>query len=467
MKQVFGVLFLVSISFPFLSCTENRPMKKSFTGEKGEVRLMTLHPGHFHAALVQKTMYEQIAPEVHVYAPPGQDVDDHVKRIQGFNSREENPTHWQVKLYTGEDFLERMLREKPGNVLITAGNNQRKTAYIKAAVDAGIHVLADKPMCIDESGFRMLKEAFASAEQNGILLYDIMTERSEITTILQKELSLIPEIFGELEKGTPDNPAVVKESVHHFFKTVAGSPLKRPAWFFDVTQEGDGLVDVTTHLVDLVQWACFPQQIIDYEREIEILSAKRWPNYLTLPQFSRVTQQSEFPDYLSDLVKGEVLPVYCNGEILYRIKGVVAKVAVVWNYEAPEGAKDTHYSVMRGSKANLIILQGKEQNYRPELYVEAIDPELKASLDEALKHAIRDLQKQYPGIALQREQGRWHVTIPDDLRIGHEAHFAQVTERFLDCLFDGKLPDWEVPNMIAKYYITTTALKLAKSCGER
>ncbi|MDP4206090.1 MAG: putative oxidoreductase C-terminal domain-containing protein, partial [Bacteroidota bacterium] len=44
---------------------------------------------------------------------------------------------------------------------------------------------------------------------------------------------------------------------------------------------------------------------------------------------------------------------------------------------------------------------------------------------------------------------------------GHEAHFAQVTEKFLGYLKDGKLPRWEVPNMIAKYYTTTSALKMA------
>ena len=46
-----------------------------FTGAKGEVKLMTLDPGHFHAALIQKTMYEQIDPTVYVYAPEGDDVD--------------------------------------------------------------------------------------------------------------------------------------------------------------------------------------------------------------------------------------------------------------------------------------------------------------------------------------------------------------------------------------------------------
>jgi hypothetical protein len=27
---------------------------------------------------------------------------------------------------------------------------------------------------------------------------------------------------------------------------------------------------------------------------------------------------------------------------------------------------------------------------------------------------------------------------------------------------NGRLPDWEVPNMLAKYYITTRALEMAK-----
>ena len=52
-----------------------------FTGAKGEVKLMTLDPGHFHAALVQKTMYDQVSPTVTVYAPQGPDLQDHLDRI--------------------------------------------------------------------------------------------------------------------------------------------------------------------------------------------------------------------------------------------------------------------------------------------------------------------------------------------------------------------------------------------------
>ncbi len=68
-------------------------------------------------------------------------------------------------MYTGSDYLEKMLADKAGNMLVLAGNNQKKTDYIKKGVDAGINVLADKPMAIDVAGSSLLKEAFASAEE--------------------------------------------------------------------------------------------------------------------------------------------------------------------------------------------------------------------------------------------------------------------------------------------------------------
>ena len=122
--------------------------------------LSIYNPGHFHAALVQKKMYDQISPDVHIFAPDGPDVLDHLNRINGFNIRSDNPTSWKTQVYKGEDFLQKMISDRPGNVMITAGNNQKKTEYIKAAIDAGIHVLADKPMAIDQNDFVLLKKAF-------------------------------------------------------------------------------------------------------------------------------------------------------------------------------------------------------------------------------------------------------------------------------------------------------------------
>jgi predicted dehydrogenase len=455
-KTLITIAVILSAAVCLAYC---RQANAKFTGEPNEVKLINLDPGHFHASLVQKTMYEQVSPTVYVYAPEGSDVRDYLNQIDKFNAREKDPTHWNEINYTGPDFLQKMIQEKHGNVVVISGNNAKKADYICESVEAGLNVLADKPMVTEPEQFPLLVKAFDTAKQKGVLLYDIMTERHEITTILQKKLANSPEVFGQLQKGTRENPAVTKESVHHFFKYVAGNPIKRPAWFFDTKQQGEGLVDVTTHLVDLVQWECFPEQIINYKNDIEMIEAKRWATPITPAQFKEVTQMDKFPDYLEKYAADGNLNVYSNGEMTYIIKGICAKVSVVWKYRAPEGAGDTHYSIMRGSKCNLIIRQGKEEGYKPILYIEADKNQDSSKLETEINNTLR---KEYPDITIQSiSPGKWQVNIPDKYRVGHEAHFAQVTQQFLKFLVNG-MPDWEVPNMIAKYYTTTQALKKAK-----
>ncbi|MFC1502085.1 putative oxidoreductase C-terminal domain-containing protein [bacterium] len=453
-------VIIILIFILFYGCSKKHG--KTFTGTAGEVKLMTLDPGHFHAALVQKVMYPQVNPVVHVYGSMGPDIQDHLRRIGNFNRRDEKPTQWNTVLYTEDDFFENMLQEQPGNVVILSGNNRRKTEYIKACVNGGLHVLSDKPMCIDQAGFNLLKSAFEKARKNNVLLYDIMTERYEITTILQKTLSRITGVFGTLQQGTPENPAVVKESVHHFFKYVSGNPIKRPAWYFDTDQQGEGLVDVTTHLVDLIQWQCFPGETIKYQSDIRILKARHWPTLFSKDQFKKVTRLPEFPHYLRANLQEGLLPVFCNGDMIYRIKDVHAKVSVIWNFQAEKGGGDTHFSIMRGTQSHLIIRQGKEQQYRPELYVELEQDKERKVVQDALAKAMVSIQETYPGVDLESQSEGWHIIIPDKYRIGHEAHFGQVTEKYLGYLVEGKLPEWEVPNMIAKYYTTTIALEVAR-----
>ena len=446
------------------SCSSKKEQTEGFTGAQGEVKLITLDPGHFHAALVQKVSYPQVCKDVYVYAPGGFDAEEHLKRIEGFNTRADNPTGWNEIVYTGSDYLEKMLAEKKGNVMVQAGNNGKKTEYIKKTLEAGINVLSDKPMAINSQNFQLLEECFDIAKQKNILLYDIMTERNEITTLLQRELSTIPAIYGEQLKGSPEEPAIVKESVHHLFKLVDNKPLTRPVWYFDVTQQGEGIVDVTTHLVDLVQWEAFPDQIIDYKKDIEFVDANRWTTSISPEEFKQVTGTDAYPDFLKKDVENDTLKVYCNGDIVYKIKGVTAKVSVIWNYTFPEGGGDTHFSVMKGSKADLIIRQGKEQGYKPELYIEVLPDIDLAAYEKELAAAMSTVVDKYPGVALDKVSDNvWQVQIPASYRVGHEAHFGQVMENYLQYLKDGKLPDWEVPNMIAKYYVTTHALEMAKA----
>ena len=437
-----------------MSDEKQREMERKY-----EVSFITVDPGHFHASLVQKIMYDQVSPDVYVYAPEGPDYLQHLERIDAYNSRSDEPTSWNEIVYTGPDFFEKMVREKAGNVVVLSGNNRKKAEYITKSIKAGLNVLADKPMIIVPGDFPKLEEAFRIAGEKGTLLYDIMTERYEVTTILQKMLAQNEEIFGKLITGTSGDPAVTKVSVHNFSKLVSGTHLLRPAWFFDVDQQGEGIVDVATHLVDLIQWECFPGQILK-PSDVNMVSARRWPTILTKEEFREVTGEDEFPGYLQKDIRDGRLNVYSNGEMLYRIKGIWAKVSVTWNYQAPPGGGDTHYSVMHGTKCDLVIQQGADEKFVPTLYVV-----IKGSSINDFASRLKTVLVTLPYDSLQIEsvdRNTLKIDIPSKYRVTHEEHFGQVMEKFLQYMKEGKIPEWEKAGMITKYYTTTSALKKSK-----
>ena len=163
--------------------------------------------------------------------------------------------------------------------------------------------------------------------------------------------------------------------------------------------------------------------------------------------------------HLSKYVKNGILNVMSNGEMNYTLKNIHARVGIKWNYEAPEGTGDTHYAKMRGTKANILIKQGKEQNYKPVVYLEI----LKSASEKGLQSAIARLQGKYPGLIITKAGGLWELVIPEKYKVPHEEHFAEVVKNYLGYLKTGELPAWEIPNMLAKYYTTTQAAEMAKS----
>src|SRR5437588_857658 len=108
------------------------------------VRFITVLPGHFHAALIQKEMVPGVDRTAHVYAPLDSDLLAHLGRVASFNARPERPTDWRLEVHAGPDYGERFLNERPGSVVVLAGRNRLKLGLMRAAADAGLHVLADK-----------------------------------------------------------------------------------------------------------------------------------------------------------------------------------------------------------------------------------------------------------------------------------------------------------------------------------
>ena len=208
-----------------------------------------------------------------------------------------------------------------------------------------------------------------------------------------------------------------------------------------------------------------PEQEIDYTKDIEFTSAKRWATPIPLDKYRLVTGKDEYPSFLKKDIVDDTLQVYSNGELNYKLNGVNCRVSVVWNFMAAvgtEGTGDTHYSVVKGSKANIEIRQGAEQKYKPVLYV-VNNGDDDAAFEATLRKALKSVGDKYPGLGIEKSGDKeWKVTIPADIVKTHEQRFSSVMKVYLGYLVDGQIPAWERSQMISKYYTTTKALEVAK-----
>jgi hypothetical protein len=199
-----------------------------------------------------------------------------------------------------------------------------------------------------------------------------------------------------------------------------------------------------------------------------VLRGKRWPTTLTLAEFQRVTGEKDFPATLKDTVRNGRIDYYCNNRVDYTLRGVHIRLEPIWDFVSPPGKKDTDLLVFRGQRARVEVRQGAEEQYRREVYVIPNAESDRAAVRAALHKRVAALQSECPGVAIEEQSGRLQVTIPDSLRISHEEHFALVARRFLEYVRDPqKLPAWEKPNMLAKYYVTTKGVELARPSAAR
>jgi predicted dehydrogenase len=419
---------------------------------------MTLAPGHFHAALVQKRALHGIHHRTYVYGPLDPDTVAHIARLTSFNCRRDNPTSWDVDLRAGADYLERFARETPGNTVILSGRNRPKIDLMTLAVENCLHVVADKPWIVEHADFPKLEALFRQAELRDVLVWDVLTERYEITNWLQRELVRDPELFGEWQAGTPDRPALVFHSVHSLKKQVNGQPLVRPWWWFDPSISGEAMSDVGVHLADLAIWLVAPEQSVEYSTQIQMLSADRTPLLLTEDEYRQVTRQSGYPAELKPRVVNGQLYYAGNNTATFVLRGVHVKLITAWEYEVP---CDTHQSTARGTRATVSVRQ--PPTGRPELFVAATNPADHAAVVQSLRDKCDLLQREFVGMSVTDLGAEAQVMIPDSWRAGHEDHFAAVMEEFVRCFHTPRaVQPWDRPNALARYYITTKAVEMAR-----
>jgi predicted dehydrogenase len=418
-------------------------------------RLIEVDPGHPHAAALHAGMLAGFSDTAHIYAPLGADLTAHLNRVAVFNQRGKNPTHWSIEVYAGPDYLEQMLREPPGNVVVLSGRNEKKMDYIDAALRGGQNVLADKPWIVEAKDLPRLEAALRIADEKHLIAYDAMTQRFDAAYQLQRELVSDTEIFGEPAAGTPEQPSVRMENLHALLKMSAAGPSLRPAWYFDIRQQGEGIADVGTHLVDLVEWTLFANQPIDYRRDIQVLRARRWPTVLTREQFELVTGEKAWPNFLRGAVKDDRLQYFTNNDGVFTIRGVHVLLSVKWEYEAPVGVKDFYFASYQGTHSRIELREGAAEHYIPEVFV--------IPLSGYREPVLARLKAMRPRGEVRKSGEALHLVLAPEERTRDENYFGLLADRFLGfARKPNTLPSWETPNMIAKYYVTTRCVQLAR-----
>lgn len=430
--------------------------------------LLFYEVGHFHAALLLRKMNPRVSPVVHVYAEPGPDLDRFRALIDGFNNRATEPTVWDPRMHEGPNPLERLIAERRGELVMVAGRNATKLDAIRHLHGAGLAVLADKPWIMSAASVSDLNAVTAGAPT----AMDIMTQRHEVSALLRHRVVATESVFGRfIASGSgPVEPefesALEFRSVHHLCKTVDGRPLRRPEWYYDVRVQGDGLVDIQSHLVDQAQWLIEAAPPADAkmskgEREGEpiIDRAERWATPVAPDVYLDSTGADMFPTSLEGDVRDGVLQLACNGRLDYRLRGVAVSQHTTWEARHPPGGGDTHTAIARGKGAIVVVRHGPETSGTTRIH---LAPGQIPDLAARVSAALGDWRDEFPGLdTAETDDDGVELLIPPTLETPHETNFVAVLDDFLDRVDQGRPSSELAARIRTRYTLLARAHEMA------
>lgn len=417
------------------------PVSAIFAGNPR--RIVVIDPGHPHASGVQSARIKGVSDTVLVFAPEGPELREYLQAIEKVNKRKKNPTSWMEQVYTGKDYLKKVPKARKGDFVVLAGKNSKKPDYILSCIKKGYNIFSDKPMVVDGKGYRKLEKAYAAAGKKGLLMFDEMTERYNTYNILCRDILSMKDAVGEIS-------SYYIFDVHHYYKKSGNHVTLRPAWFFDVREQGEGIADVSTHFVDLAMWQCSPDVPVTRDR-VSGISGSHFPTVITPEQFEKVSGEKAFPEFLSPYVRDGRLEVNSNGTLQFNIDAIPVKLDIEWRY-GNDMTRDIFRQEIRCASAVIRMTQDETTSNVRKMTVET---------SEAGSRLIAGkLSQKYPWVSLEKvSDGVWEVAVDSKKAPSKMGGGAATVARFLNYLDGEPMPDWESVNTLTKYHITTSAVE--------
>lgn len=132
---------------------------------------------------------------------------------------------------------DQMLAEVPCDIVAIGDYYGKRGSLAIRALNAGKHVIADKPICISEAELDQIAEISTRKGLKVGCMFDLRSSRVFYTA------------KDEIAKGTLGEIVQIQFSAQH--------PLlhaSRPAWYFEPGKHGGTITDIASHATDIIPW---------------------------------------------------------------------------------------------------------------------------------------------------------------------------------------------------------------------
>jgi hypothetical protein len=160
------------------------------------------------------------------------------------------------------------------------------------------------------------------------------------------------------------------------------------------------------------------------------------------------------------MMKGDELAYRANAELAFRLGAVTAALDTRWDLSAPPGGGDTHRSVIRGTRAEILVEQHEGTGFRRRLSVVPLGDG--DGVRAALANAVAAWQTAHPGLDVLAAGATCEIRVPRSLEVGHEAHFPLMLADFLALVEGGRMPPDLASATLAKYTLLAQAAVAAR-----
>ncbi|MFM7108218.1 MAG: Gfo/Idh/MocA family protein [Planctomycetaceae bacterium] len=157
-----------------------------------------------------------------------------------------------ARMHGGLDGYKRVLDDKDVDVVLFATSPGFRPAYVKAAVEAGKHVFAEKPVCVDPAGYRTCLEAHDLAVRNGTAIVtgtQYRRQKNYIGAVEQIRQGAIGDIVSATTR-------YCSSGIWYRARKpgMSDAEYQLNNWYHFIWLSGDQIVEQAVHNIDAVNW---------------------------------------------------------------------------------------------------------------------------------------------------------------------------------------------------------------------